>query len=73
MPRRSRDEGRTQYVTASVTKALAVLDTLAGAPEGLALSEVARRQALPAPSIFRILVTLAERGYVHKEIGRAHV
>jgi len=62
-------------VTASVTKALAVLDTLAGAPEGLALSEVARRQALPAPSIFRILVTLAERGYVHKDgsTGRYHL
>jgi IclR family transcriptional regulator, KDG regulon repressor len=75
VPRRSRDEARTQYVTASVTKALAVLDTVAGAPEGLALSEVARRQALPAPSVFRILVTLAERGYVHKDAstGRYHL
>ncbi len=72
MPRRTGPAPTSQYVTASVIKALDVLDTLADAPGGFTLSELARRQGVPVATLFRILATLGERGYVEKdgETGR---
>jgi DNA-binding IclR family transcriptional regulator len=50
-----------------VLKALEMIETLAQAENGLALSELAERTGHPASTVHRLLTTLAERGYVEQE------
>lgn len=48
----------------SITRALAILEALAEADEGLTLAELARRVSLPPSSAHRILTTLQRRRFV---------
>lgn len=51
----------------SVLKALAILDALGGADEGLHLSELAAMAGFPASTTHRLLKTLASKGYVDRD------
>lgn len=56
---------RPAYLTATLAKGLDVLEALAEVEE-TGLSELARRLGVSGPTLFRILATLATRGYVQK-------
>lgn len=56
---------RPAYMTATLAKGLDVLEALADVEE-TGLSELARRLGVSGPTLFRILATLAARGYVQK-------
>ncbi|HKZ07793.1 MAG TPA: IclR family transcriptional regulator [Methylomirabilota bacterium] len=53
------------YLTATLAKGLEVLEALSDVEE-VGLTELARRQGVSGPTLFRILATLAARGYVVK-------
>jgi len=57
------------YTTATLAKGLEVLEALAQV-ESAGLSELARRLELSVPTLFRILATLVERGFVQKHETR---
>lgn len=65
---RSSSAGSGAYTTATLAKGLDVLEALANL-DGMGLSDLARRLELPVPTLFRILATLAERGFVQKSEG----
>lgn len=70
MPRSSKTaESAPSYTTATLAKGLDVLSAL-GARDDAGLSELARELGLSAPTLFRILATLVERGFVQKTAGR---
>ena len=52
-------------LTATLAKGLEVLELVAGQPEA-SLGWLAERLAMPAPTVFRIVNTLASSGYVEK-------
>jgi DNA-binding IclR family transcriptional regulator len=60
---------RPPYPTATLATGLAVLAALAEVEE-IGLSELARRLGVAGPTLFRILATLAARGYVQKTDAR---
>ena len=68
MPRSS-SPARSGYTTATLAKGLEVLEALADC-ESAGLSDLARRLAIPVPTLFRILATLVERGFAQKAEGR---
>lgn len=51
----------------SVLRATAILDLLGQVPDGMHLSEIARRLDLPKASTYRVLATLASQGYTKKD------
>ena len=51
----------------SIDKAFDVCEALSQAPEGLSLSELARRLKLPRPTAHRLLSVLRRRGYVRQD------
>ena len=51
----------------NVERSLQILETLAAAPEGLSLGELARRVEVPKSAAHRLLQALAGRGYVHQD------
>jgi len=53
------------YLTATLAKGLDVLEALSEVEE-IGLSDLARRMGVSGPTLFRILATLAARGYVQK-------
>ncbi len=54
-----------KYVVEAVAKALDVLETFSGA-DGFTLNEISQRVGLNKSRTFRLLYTLAERGYVER-------
>jgi DNA-binding IclR family transcriptional regulator len=56
---------RPVYLTATLAKGLDVLEALSDVEE-TGLSELARKLGVSGPTLFRILATLAARGYVQK-------
>jgi len=54
-----------RYAAPAVDAALSILETLGGVPE-MSLTELARKLGLGKSSVYRLLVTLARRGYVEK-------
>jgi IclR family KDG regulon transcriptional repressor len=61
----------TRYLTATLAKGLDALEALAEVDE-IGLSELARRLGVSGPTLFRILATLAARGYVRKSAARRY-
>ncbi len=57
---------------ASVTRAVALLDALAESPDGLRVSELARRIGVNASSASRLLATLERGGLVDRDPGGAY-
>lgn len=51
----------------SIDKAFDVCEALSHAPEGLSLSELARRLKLPRPTVHRLLAVLRRRGYARQD------
>jgi DNA-binding IclR family transcriptional regulator len=53
-----------RYTAPALDKGLDILELFASEPEGLTTSQVARRLGRTVGEIFRMLVCLAERGYI---------
>ncbi|GFN24230.1 IclR family transcriptional regulator [Thermanaeromonas sp. C210] len=53
--------------TQALERALTILEALAGEKEGLGLNEVARRVGLHKSTVYRLLQTFKEYGYVERE------
>jgi DNA-binding IclR family transcriptional regulator len=51
----------------NVDRSLQILETLAGAPDGLSLGALAQQLELPKSAAHRLLQALAGRGYVHQD------
>ncbi|QGZ65554.1 IclR family transcriptional regulator domain-containing protein [Paraburkholderia acidisoli] len=56
--------------TASLEKAIDVLDAISAAPEGISQSELSEQVALPRTTLYRILATLNARGLVRRDPSR---
>jgi hypothetical protein len=65
--RRPPTDGEAALVLTSIDKAFDVCETLSYAPEGLSLSELARRLKQPRPTVHRLLAVLRRRGYVRQD------
>ncbi|HVB68369.1 MAG TPA: IclR family transcriptional regulator [Acetobacteraceae bacterium] len=52
---------------ASLDRALDLIESLAAAPEGMPLSDLARRLGMPKSAAHRLLATLSARGYVAQD------
>jgi DNA-binding IclR family transcriptional regulator len=68
VPRATRQEGRT---LASVDRALALLDVLAGLPAGARVGELAQRMGTNQSTVSRLLGTLMARGFVDRDDATA--
>lgn len=62
MPKEAKGGGENQ----SVTRALGILNLLAGVSEPLGVREIARRMRLPPSNIQRLVKTLAKAGYLEQ-------
>ncbi|MFI4876369.1 MAG: IclR family transcriptional regulator [Blastopirellula sp. JB062] len=56
-----------RYHVPSLVRALQIFELLALEPNSLGVSEITTRLSLPKNSVFRILTTLADYGYLHRE------
>ncbi|QPM91414.1 IclR family transcriptional regulator [Pseudooceanicola algae] len=56
----------------SVDRALTLLELIAAEPEGLRLSDVARRAALAPSTTHRLLTTLEQRGFLQSDAASGH-
>lgn len=56
-----------RYHVPSLVRALQIFELLAKEPESLGISEISTRLSLPKNSVFRILTTLADYGYLNRE------
>ncbi|WP_050769363.1 IclR family transcriptional regulator [Blastopirellula marina] len=57
----------SRYHVPSLVRALQILELIAGDPSALGVSEMAARLGIPKNSIFRIVTTLADYGYLNRE------
>ena len=60
---------RSRYRIPMLDRSLHVLELLAAAASGLSIAELCRELAAPKSSVFNILATLEERGYVRHANG----
>lgn len=60
---------KSRSEAASLQRGLAVLEMLAGRPEGATLREITDHLALPGASVLRVARTLVELGYLSREHG----
>jgi DNA-binding IclR family transcriptional regulator len=63
-------ELKRYYSTPALDKGLDILELFAGTPEGLNVSEVARRLDRTVSEIFRMLLCLEQRGYLSQSINK---
>jgi len=56
-----------RYHVPSLVRALQIFELLAAEPESLGISEISARLSLPKNSVFRILTTLADYGYLNRD------
>ena len=61
-----------RYTAPALDKGLDILELFASEPEGLTTSQVARRLGRTVGEIFRMLVCLAERGYISQVLPDEH-
>jgi DNA-binding IclR family transcriptional regulator len=64
-PRRS--SSKTLYAAPALEKGFDIIELLAAAPDGLTSSEIAQRLGRSLSEIFRILVVMERRGWLHKD------
>ena len=57
---------KAHYSAPALEKGFDIIELLAGAPDGLAPSEIAQRLGRSLSEIFRILVVMERRGWLHK-------
>ena len=60
---------RKQYSAPALEKGLDILELLAGEPEGLTISQIADSLVRSVGEIFRMVVVLDQRGYIHASGG----
>src|ERR1700733_6499817 len=61
-----------RYTAPALDKGLDILELFASEPDGLTTSQVARRLGRTVGEIFRMLVCLAERGYISQVLPDEH-
>lgn len=61
--------GERTHLNRSLAKALVAIDTLAASPGGLTALELGRALRLPRATVYRILATLGDHGYVERADG----
>src|SRR3984957_20952868 len=66
----AQDEMKRYYSTPALDKGLDILELFAGTPEGLNVSEVARRLDRTVSEIFRMLLCLEQRGYLSQSANK---
>ena len=57
---------KRQYVVPAVDRALTILEILTEHAEGLSMIEIAERSKVPNNSVYRIAMTLCDRGYLER-------
>ena len=62
-------KGRTSYSAPALEKGFDVIELLATIPEGLTISEIANHLRLSISQIFRMIVVMERRGWLHKDAG----
>ncbi len=62
----SEDEYR-RYRVPNLSRALDVLETLAGHPEGMPMMALAERLEIPRTGMYRIVITLLYHGYIERD------
>ena len=60
----TKPQGKRYYPTPALEKGLDILELFASTPEGMTVSEVARRLNRTMSEIFRMLLCLEHRGYL---------
>jgi len=63
--KRKKQAGRREYAAPALEKGLDILELLAGEESGLTLSGIASRLDRSVSELFRMLIVLERRGYVH--------
>jgi len=63
-------EGKRYYPTPALEKGLDILELFASSPEGMTISEVARRLNRTMSEIFRMLLCLEQRGYLAQSANK---
>jgi DNA-binding IclR family transcriptional regulator len=63
-------EAKRYYPTPALEKGLDILELFAGSPEGMTISEVARRLNRTMSEIFRMLLCLEQRGYLAQSASK---
>jgi DNA-binding IclR family transcriptional regulator len=63
--KRKKQAGRRKYAAPALEKGLDILELLAGEESGLTLSGIATRLDRSVSELFRMLIVLERRGYVH--------
>jgi DNA-binding IclR family transcriptional regulator len=63
-------EGKRYYPTPALEKGLDILELFASTPEGMTISEVARRLNRTMSEIFRMLLCLEQRGYLAQSANK---
>ena len=66
----SKETGRR--VDSTLSKGLAILETLAGMKSGIGVSDLSREMGLTKSNTFRLLQTLAALGYVRREPDKSY-
>jgi DNA-binding IclR family transcriptional regulator len=66
----SKPQGKRYYPTPALEKGLDILELFAGTPEGMTVSEVARRLNRTMSEIFRMLLCLEHRGYLAQSANK---
>lgn len=66
-PRRAAPSAKTTYAAPALEKGFDIIELLAAAPDGLTSSEIAQRLGRSLSEIFRILVVMDRRGWLHKD------
>ncbi|OGV74854.1 MAG: hypothetical protein A3K19_00640 [Lentisphaerae bacterium RIFOXYB12_FULL_65_16] len=56
-----------RYQVPALARGMQILEFLAGRPDGASPVEIAAQLHLPKPSVFRMLVTLTDLGYLHRD------
>src|ERR1700737_3956756 len=69
-PTKKKADAKRYYPTPALEKGLDILELFAGTPEGMTVSEVARRLDRTVSEIFRMILCLEQRGYLAQALNR---
>lgn len=69
-PVATKPQGKRYYPTPALEKGLDILELFASTPEGMTVSEVARRLNRTMSEIFRMLLCLEQRGYLAQSANK---
>ena len=67
MTTESQSQVASPYLVPNLDRALSIIEVLADHPEGMTIKHIVQLMGLPKSSVFRILLTLAERNYAMRD------